>query len=274
MEALGGLWPRIVGDVPLFLVAVDVRANGLRVEVAPENVSRVEAALPTLAQALDVHVRAVAGEPYVADVCQTRSNCHSPMRAGILIRKGSKTGSICSQGFHVVRNGDYQFLTAGHCGYSGSNTWYHTGYCCAIGSETDTAFQHLGDDIMWVNMPNTGQASDNIYGGPSDIIAFDFPRDGQAVCVSRGNTGGLPDCGTVTDAVVQYVLNDDNLPDWTLTGARTTGIGAGGGDSGSPYYAKVGTSGAVDLGFTVVTVAGSQSLGGSTTCCQVEVGRW
>lgn len=44
--------------------------------------------------------------------CTGRETCTGPMRAGNAIRRGSNTGPRCSMGFHVVRNGDEQFLNS------------------------------------------------------------------------------------------------------------------------------------------------------------------
>jgi hypothetical protein len=75
------------------------------------------------------------------------------MKGGIVIRKGSTGGDRCTMGFHVVAGSDVQFVTAGHCGYSGSNNWYHQSYGY-VGSEQATLYGNNGIDIMKDALPN------------------------------------------------------------------------------------------------------------------------
>ena len=51
------------------------------------------------------------------------------MRIGDRLYKGViDSHNECTMAFVVYTNSlDAQFLTAGHCGYGGSNNWYHPG---------------------------------------------------------------------------------------------------------------------------------------------------
>lgn len=147
-------------------------------------------------------------------------------------------------GFHVVKNGDYQFITAGHCGYAGSNAWYHSGYG-NIGSETASVYHHLGDDLMWVNMPNSGQASDDIYHGSTNIVGMATPITGETVCASMGFSHSV-DCGVVTDNFLTYAINEA-YGGYTLYGGDIDGIARTGGDSGSPIYRDLAGDVAIGL---------------------------
>lgn len=85
--------------------SVDVRGNTLRLSVNASDLALVrsqEDELRGLVRELDVEFG--ISEPVIESVCPHRAHCWSPMRSGL---------------------SDEQFLTAGHCGYSGSNQWDH-----------------------------------------------------------------------------------------------------------------------------------------------------
>lgn len=94
------------------------------------------------------------------------------------------------------------------------------------------------------------QASDDIYGGSSDITGYGTPVLNEAVCTSKG-TSNKVDCGTVSVLWMNWV---SNVAGFTVWGGDTSGIAnIIGGDSGSPLYRNVGVS-AVALG--VINTAG------------------
>lgn len=113
------------GAPEAYAISVDTPANAIRVDVAPENLETAEKFVEEVSVAIGVPVFIGIGERPEESACTNRENCYSPMRAGIVIRRGSTSEKICTMAFHVQVGTDEQFVTAGHCGYSGSNSWYH-----------------------------------------------------------------------------------------------------------------------------------------------------
>jgi len=226
----------------LFAVAVDVRANRLRVKVDAASTGAVEAQLPSLVELLGVPITAEVGSPGIEEDCISRDDCHDPFKAGIRIRKGSaSSSSICTMAFHTVMGGDNEtFVTAGHCGYSGSNDWYHTGKGY-VGEELKTQYYSFGRDIMMVNMADS-QASMTIYGeGARLVTGSEMPTVGQNVCASLGNSN-IVDCGTINDDFLFWGPSG-NACGCVIGGADHNGISTAGGDSGSPIYRRFTVSG-------------------------------
>lgn len=221
------IWPAI-GGPEIYAVAVDVPANAVRVEVDAANLDLAEKLVSEVSATIGVPTFVTLGEKAFTTACSNRDNCYSPMKGGIVIRKGSTSGSRCTMGFHVVSGSDVQFVTAGHCGYSGSNYWYHQGYGY-IGSEQATLYGNNGIDIMRVQMSNS-QASESLYDSAAAINAVDWPTTGMWVCASLGVSNSWS-CGTVSDNYTSWT--DDKCIGCVIYGGDTTHSTIGG-DSGAP----------------------------------------
>jgi hypothetical protein len=235
-----GPWAETVPSAELYSVAVDVRMNRLRVTVAADSMSTVEPRLSRVAELVGVPIVAELGGPAVDLTCTDQDHCYSPFKAGIRIRQGSISSTIpCTMGFHTVMSGDNEtFVTAGHCGYSGSNNWYHNGYGL-VGEELKTQYYSFGRDIMMVNLADS-QASLTIYGEGGRLVAgSEWPTVGQNVCASLAWSQGI-DCGTIFD---DFRLWDSPTCNCTVGGGDTNGINAIFGDSGSPIYRRYSVSG-------------------------------
>lgn len=140
-------------------------------------------------------------------------------------------------GFHVQVGSDEQFLTNGHCGYTGSNNWYHPGYGF-VGAETSGSYEFLGYDAMRVQISDT-QDSNMVYATTSATNARD-PIKNETVCASLGFTQSFR-CGQVTSSAIIYTSSTCTCQ---VIGFQTNIAGIGG-DSGSPV--KAGSSTAVGL---------------------------
>lgn len=221
-------WAAVAPEAPLYVVAVDVPENAVRLETAsPPTMDLADA----LSRALGVRVILEQRVDAPQDACSTRDSCMSPMRAGIRIRKGSTTAtSRCTMGFHVVVSSDERFLTAGHCGYSGSDSWYHTGYGL-VGGELGTLFAPNGRDIMLVQIPDS-QASNRIYGSSRKVVGHLWPAVGHVICASGAETNTI-DCGTVTDDWTSWISSTSGFTVW---GSSYRDIALTNGDSGAPIY--------------------------------------
>lgn len=252
MEALTGAraaWDRIAPAVTLVRVGLDTMNNQLLATVRLTDVSEARAAAMELTRELGVPVAVAAGEEDQDVDCTSRNHCHDPYKAGINIYKGV-VDSVpeCTMGFHIRIGTDEQFVTAGHCGYSGSNEWYEP-VLGRIGIEQATLYVQNGQDIMRLSMFDV-QASDDIYAASSDITGSGTPVLNETVCASKGTSNEV-DCGTVS---VLWMSWTSSTAGYTVWGGDTSGIAnIIGGDSGSPIYRNVG-SGAIAIG--VINTAG------------------
>lgn len=236
-------WPS-QSTAPLYTVTIDERQNLLRLGVAAaDSASQQELAL-SIGKRLGVPVAVVVAEPSVETTCTHPDLCYSPMKAGTRIRKGATNGSICSMAFHIINpsNGDLEFLTAGHCGYSGANDWFHV-YYGLVGEEVASQYQEDGRDVMRVEIPNS-QVSNNIYERVQDVEGRGDPIDGEFLCARLGKSN-KEDCGFVQDPTHSW---EGDACGCTINGAQMSSIAADGGDSGSPIYRLNGASAAIAIG--------------------------
>lgn len=231
-ESIRMVWEvwQAVGGPEIYTIAVDEPANAVRIEVALSELEEAEKVISELDSVIGVPMFATVGERPLETACTaSRENCHTPMKGGIIVRKGSTTGLACTMGFQIVSGSDVQFLTAGHCGYSGSNNRYHQGYGY-VGSEQATLYTNNGIDVMRVQMSDS-QASDSLFGSAASINAVDWPTTGLWVCASLGISNSNS-CGNVTD---NYTSWTGEACGCTIYGAQYT-ISTTDGDSGSPVY--------------------------------------
>ncbi len=160
------------------------------------------------------------------------------MRAGIRIYQGANPPNEqggCTMAFHIVDSGDEQFLTAGHCGFGGSNNWFHPGYgAVKVGSELGTLYAANGHDAMRVQMSDA-QDSNRIYLDTQLVTTSRNPIQGEGVCASLGFDGSF-DCGTVVDSVDTWIGEACGC---VINGADSDGITIIPGDSGSPMVNNV-----------------------------------
>ena len=225
-----------MGGPEAYAIAVDTPANAVRIDVDPTQFEVAKSLAPRLGETLAVPVFFDVGERPEDAACSSRTNCTSPMRAGTVIRQGSTTGPGCTMGFHTQVGSDERFVTAGHCGYTGSNNWFHAGYTgnggCGtgcIGSELITQYYNNGRDIMVVQMPDD-QDSSYLYAIGTPVTEPRDPTVGQGICAARGFSSVGWKCGVVENAYTSWTSPTCNC---TIYGgdsnlARVTG------DSGSP----------------------------------------
>lgn len=212
--------------------AIDERGNQVRVWVegrAPDQASEDKAQA-----GLGVRISVNTGSIEDPAVCNSRDDCHTPMRAGIRIVNNANKG--CSMGFMISKGSDPQFMTTGHCSFNSGTSWSHTGYG-PVGAVLETEYQNNRWDIMRVAMPDN-EATNRIYAEVRRVQGRRDPIQGEAVCASLGRTDALA-CGTIADADVAY--NDGNGLH-IVNATDLTGINIQGGDSGSPVYVRSSTT--------------------------------
>ena len=232
-------------------VSVDVATNGL-VAVLNSDPSlsiRASSTAAALADAARVPIAIAFGSPERDANCASRSDCDSPMRAGIRVNKGSRYNSYgCTMGFNArTGTGNEVFMTSGHCGTSGSNSWYHPGYGY-LGSEILNKHSS-GYDVMSVDMPDS-QASGKIYWNTSttrNVSGYYGNHQlytGMSICMSGRVSGNL--CGTITSVYTSW----GGSP--TMYGGDASFIPYFG-DSGGPVYRHVSSSTNMAVGVVATT---------------------
>ncbi|MFF7178118.1 alpha-lytic protease prodomain-containing protein [Streptomyces sp. NPDC008121] len=140
-------------------------------------------------------------------------------------------GGRCSLGFNVVKDGAPHFITAGHCGETGSE-WSDSAGGAAIGSMVDSQFP--GNDFALVKYSgDTAHPSEvNLYNGSAQAITkagdatvgMQVQRSGSTTQVHDGEVTGL-------DATVNYGNGD------VVEGLIQTSVCAEPGDSGGSLFA-------------------------------------
>ena len=240
VAAMENLWAETraldVGGV-LSSVSVDVTNNRLRVGVAETlefpgrsaDVLVIEGVESALRELEVPH--SARFEPSDEDAnCVSRGNCDTPTRAGIRIEKGSTDGADCTMGFHVRRGSDEQFLTSGHCGHTGSNSWYHDGLGF-VGTELASTFISHRADVMRVQISNS-QATGRVYLSSNFYKRVNGQKNtnqlyvGMPICNSGEQTGNR--CGTITDVFSSWTSSTCSCTQWGADASYSTV----GGDSG------------------------------------------
>lgn len=223
------LWPDPI-DRPQ-AIGVDVAGNLVLVEVAPESMAAAQTIVARLTEAIGVPIAVRVGEPDSDLACTDRDHCDTPLRAGIKVYRGANPPNQqagCTMAFHITKGTDEQWLIAGHCGYTGSNNWFHPSFG-QIGSELATLYVPNGIDAMRVQVADA-QASNRVYEKSLRVTSTRQPVLGEGICASAGFSDSW-DCGTVSTTQTSWISSTCGCVVW---GAGMSGIVADLGDSGSP----------------------------------------
>jgi hypothetical protein len=191
---------------------VDVEANKLVLEALADSTSEAEA--------LAAEVGLSEGEFEV----RTVEELPQPL---ITVRGGDAYyigGGRCSIGFSVSGG----FVTAGHCGSTGTATQTSSG--ASLGTVAGAVFP--GNDYGWVRTTSAHTLSGTVngYGGANPSISGSTQSAvGSSICRSGSTTGVY--CGTVRafGATVNYSQG-------RVTGLTQTNVCAEPGDSGGSWY--------------------------------------
>lgn len=235
LDAIPKVWDLAVAlGMTLSEVGFDVYRNQLVVKVPPG--SPTDELGQSLSSGLNLPFFFQESDMPQDAHCSTREHCHDPTRAGVRIY-ASPGGASCTMAFHVVKNGDAEFVTAGHCGYGDLYTWTHPATANLGAQDSATQFGPSGRDIMRVTM-NNAQVTKVVYGG-AIVGSARNPLAGEPICVSFGRSAALDCTANVNLASTSWTSSTCGC---TVYGASTTGIIGIPGDSGSPIYANTGTS--------------------------------
>ncbi|MDQ1011680.1 streptogrisin D [Streptomyces sp. V4I23] len=140
-------------------------------------------------------------------------------------------GGRCSLGFNVVKDGEPHFITAGHCGQSGSE-WSDAAGGAAIGTMVDSQFPGNDFALVKYNGDTAHPSEVNLYNGSAQAIAkagdatvgMQVQRSGSTTQVHDGEV-------TALDATVNYGNGD------IVEGLIQTTVCAEPGDSGGSLFA-------------------------------------
>jgi len=229
-EAIPTVWKTWTdaGGPKIYAIAADTPMNAIRIDVDIANLEEAAKLVNKVSDTIDIPLFVATGVQITETACTDREHCTNPMRGGIVIRRGSTSGTRCTMGFHIQVGSDEQFVTAGHCGYSGSNYWYHQGYGY-VGNEKKTQYYNTGRDIMTVQIPDT-QDSSILYSSSVALSTTWDPYIGEGICASRGVSSTSWKCGVVQD---DYLSWFSPICGCMIYGADSSIPGVGG-DSGSP----------------------------------------
>ncbi|MBT2369634.1 S1 family peptidase [Streptomyces sp. ISL-10] len=161
-------------------------------------------------------------------------------------------GGRCSLGFNVVKDGAPHFITAGHCGQSGSE-WSDSAGGAAIGTMVDSQFPGNDFALVKYNGDTAHPSEVNLYNGSAQAITkagdatvgMQVQRSGSTTRVHDGEV-------TALDATVNYGNGD------VVEGLIQTTVCAEPGDSGGSLF-----SGDTAVGLTSGG-SGDCSSGGET----------
>ncbi|MFI1469867.1 S1 family peptidase [Streptomyces wuyuanensis] len=161
-------------------------------------------------------------------------------------------GGRCSLGFNVVKDGAPHFITAGHCGETGSE-WSDSAGGAAIGSMVDSQFPENDFALVKYSGDTAHPSEVNLYNGSTQqitkagdaTVGMQVTRSGSTTQVHDGEVTGL-------DATVNY--GDGQI----VNGLIQTNVCAEPGDSGGSLFAGDAAIGLTSGG------SGDCSAGGET----------
>ena len=187
---------------------------------------------------------------FLAVACTGRTNCGSPVRAGIQLYRNNSTptgrSTACMSAFVIkdlVLPPRYSILSAGHCYNATYTSRYHPTSTYLGSTAGIPPVYTFGSDAMRIPIP-ASQASNLLYISSASSRSVTSSQTsgeviGSQVCSSKlsGN-----DCGSLLST---NVCSDNGA----ICGLRlASNQFACGGDSGSPVYKPVGSTAAQALG--------------------------
>ncbi|GLU46807.1 serine protease [Nocardiopsis ansamitocini] len=155
---------------------------------------------------------------------------------------------VCSVGFGVVGG----YVTAGHCGETGSTTYLNSGLSQTLGTVESSTFP--GSDKAWVSTGSEHTPTGTVNGYDNadiTVTGSDEAGIGASVCRSGQTTGWH--CGTI-----ESKNSTVNYPEGSVSGLTRTTACAEGGDSGGSWVAGTEAQGVTSGG------SGNCTTGGTT----------
>ena len=214
---------------------------GVSVEKNTVVVAVPERLLPQLAESAREAGVALVADPHLdveADVCTSRSNCDTTLRAGSRLWRTWQGNDVCSLGFTARTSANQRRVyTAGHCSNGNGVTW-GTGPT-TIGT-MQSSINWWAYDIgvisvtnWWHSWLNNGELYNEFAAGRTLPVQGSAPTwsyiwSGDTVCLAANYTqpNGFNYCGVVgtnSDPAVRGMV-------------RVDGFDACGGDSGGGWY--------------------------------------
>ncbi|WP_311765319.1 S1 family peptidase [Streptomyces zingiberis] len=160
----------------------------------------------------------------------------------------------CSLGFNVTRNGARHFLTAGHCGGSGTTWWSAGAYRQVVGVGVLSRFPGVDYGLVRYATGAGGAGAVRLGGGATQRITRAATAVvGRQVWRSGATTGVHSGTVTGVNATVNY-------PQGPVRGMIRTNVCAEPGDSGGPLFAATDALGLTSGGTGDCTHGGDDLL--------------
>lgn len=246
---------------------INIEKNRLDLTYTGMDPSTLKARAPALEAELGVKTRVRSG-PMTRQMenCgtgqDTVNSCWTPLRAGVRVRWSTainpsdpRTGHYCTMGFHILKGGNQEWLTAGHCVKNassvqmfharnyhnpGGQTPYHK-----IGDMKDSLYNPTDkiDAARIGNFFGASEASARIFGtdqpyftgGASSPIVGSKVWAKGATSIELGFTYGAS--GKIKSKTATWTSETAN-PNIVVQGATMGGYESRDGDSGGPIYVK------------------------------------
>ena len=224
-RALSDAWGQFADGAPFSSISLATDWSHIEISTPAQANDSLRRSVETFASTLpgSPEVAWVVAPLDTAHSCNSRTDCDTPMRAGIRL-------DGCTMGFHIQLGSDERFVTSGHCGPNGgTKTYTHSGYG-TVGSTTSDLW-NTGYDAERVQISDS-QDSSRLYGWAtsSNITGSRYPGPAETICSSFGYSNHTQ-CGSIASTSTSYTLEGQ-----TLYGADHDGISRTGGDSGSPLH--------------------------------------
>jgi hypothetical protein len=216
-------------------VGVRVADNAVEVSVATEDAA--ESVFAAIGRTTTVPLEVVVTEAPSDDVCTSRWNCYSPLKAGVGIT--GNTGGSSTLGFGIKNPSDEQYLVSGH---NLGTSFTHPPL--SVGSVYESLYYDYGFDAKAITASDS-QVSNKLYVSSTytrSVVGYRNASSGLYVCMS-GLSSGVR-CGNVTDT---YEIWVSNTTGYHMQGAVANYYAASG-DSGGPVYQYLSNNRAYAVG--------------------------
>lgn len=212
------------GALPVVAVEEDVTTNRLNVVLRPGTApDGVRGVLDRMNIPGDITEGDGADE-----ACTSRNACDAPRRGGVGI---SRSGSLCTIGWVVNRNGVRGAVTAGHC-WRGTNSGAVASGSGTYGSLTGTNALNNGThaDMRYISIPSDSRAW--LYQNNSNkarvVTGSALGSVGSTSCLF-GRNSATPRCGTISSTNASHTSSTCNC---VVYGQSAASYASSGGDSG------------------------------------------
>ncbi len=143
----------------------------------------------------------------VDEACTSRNVCDSPRRGGVGITM--PTGSACSVGWIVTRNGARGAVTAGHCAWDRKSGSVNSGAFYGSINSINALSAGTHADMRFIDIP--GGAQPWLYQHSTTkartVTGSSLGAVGATACLFFGRNSEFPRCGTISSTNASHFSN-------------------------------------------------------------------